>query len=135
MTQFNQATSILVTGSTDAFEKQKQQLTPENFDHTRRDGDFDLVGATRAVLQNAGIDTTAYDNSRIIQDASSLRPQAQRHLLNRFFRHQLMSVTNVNSIEERTNLIEDGEFEDWLRLFTNSVVPFLVTHSLPKNLF
>lgn len=133
--QHNQATSILSTGSTEAYDKQREALTPQNFDHTRKEGDFDLIGAVRGILEGAGIDVSAYDNSRIVQDAGALRPEAQRHLLNRFFRNQIMTVTTVNSIEERTNLIEDGEISDWIRLFTNSVVPFLVTHSLPKNLF
>lgn len=133
--QHNQATSILSTGSTEAFEKQRNALTPENFEHTRKEGDFDLISAVRGILQNAGIDTVVYDSSRIVIDANNLRPEAQRHLLNRFFRNQIMTVITVNSIEERTNLIDDGEIDDWIRLFTTSVVPFLVTHSLPKNLF
>lgn len=131
----NQATSILATGSTEAYEKQQRVLTPENVRTVRQEGDYDLIAAARNVLATEGVDITNYDGSRIIQEATNLRPEAQRYCLNRFFRNQMMSVTTADSIEARTNLVEDGEFEDWLRLFQSGVVPFLKEHSLPKNIF
>lgn len=134
----NEATSIMHFGSVDAYREQINHDPAAIFKEARQATDFDFVLEVRNILINAGASAeqiTAYDTAKIIADAQSMRPDAQRHLINRFFRTQMLSLREVDSIVVRTYLIDAGEYSDWIRLFKDSVVPFLIRNSLPKVLF
>ncbi|MCK9517318.1 MAG: hypothetical protein M0Q87_14945 [Ottowia sp.] len=95
--------------------------------------DMDLVAIVREDLINSGLAnhlSTAYDNSRFIQEAVGKDSNVQRFLLNRYWTQQLMSAKQV-SIEERYCLIPNGDVQDWLRLFRSKVLPFIVQNDLP----
>lgn len=60
----------------------------------------------------------------------------QRYVLNRFFTIQIYNVeinnVAVNGYGERYVLMPDGTDSEWLSMFRRRVVPFLITHNLPK---
>lgn len=104
------------------------------YQEVRQPGDADLVQEIRQILVESGLGLLAqanYDTHRFIQEASVKRPEIQRFLINKFWHLQLPSV-DANSIEERFHLIDNGEDRDWLNMFRIKVVPFLVTHQLPR---
>lgn len=57
--------------------------------------------------------------------------------INRFWRDQLtfleMSSTGIDTRGARECLIDQITFNDWLRLFQAHVIPFVLTHSLPRQ--
>lgn len=134
----NEATSIMNFGSVDAYRQQVNHDPSAIFREPRQAGDFDFVTEVRNILIASGAgaeQVTAFDTAKIIIDAQAMRPDAQRHLINRFFRTQMLALREVDSIVVRTYLIDAGEYSDWIRLFKDSVVPFLIRNSLPKVLF
>lgn len=136
----NEATSIMNFGTADVYRsKQQQQQDPAAiFKAPREPGDFDFISEIRGLLIISGVTNEcleAFDSSKLIQDAVHMRPDAQRHLVNRFFRGQILSIRDFDTIGVRTCLIDGGEYSDWMRLFKESVVPFLIQNSLPKTLF
>lgn len=136
----NEATSIMNFGTADVYRKQvEQQQDPAAiFKAPREPGDFDFIAEVRGLLIMNGVTTDclqAFDTARLIQDATHMRPDAQRHLVNRFFRGQILSIRDTDTIAVRTCLIDSGEYSDWMRLFKESVVPFLIQNSLPRQLF
>lgn len=136
----NEASSIMSFGTAEVYrERLAQEQDPTAmFKAPREPGDFDFIAEIRTllVINNASNECLqAFDTSRLIQDAVHMRPDAQRHLVNRFFRGQILSIRDVDTIGVRTCLIDGGEYSDWMRLFKDSVVPFLIQNSLPKVLF
>ena len=106
------------------------------YQESRLPEDADLVQDIRKVLHEVGLGLLTqanYDAHRFIQEASYKRPKVQRYLINKFWHLQISSI-EANSIEERYHLIDNGEDSDWLRMFRAKVVPFLITHNLPRNL-
>jgi hypothetical protein len=99
------------------------------------EGDIDLVSEVRRVLVEAGLNQLVeanYDNNRFIVDAANKPSSVQRFLLNRFWNYQLVSCEAV-SIDERYCLIPNGTVQDWLKLFTEKVLPFAIANQLPKS--
>jgi len=139
----NEATSILMSGSLQPFDQQRQEAAMANnplamFVEPRHPDDICLVSIVRDCFARHGFSQEAIDyfnNTKLVIDASFMRPIAQRHLLNRFFRSQMLAIRDQNSINERTCLIDTGEFSDWSRLFEESVIPFMLKNNLPRNLF
>lgn len=108
----------------------------ESYLDTRRADEFDLVGAVRTTMLNAGLGQRIpefFDSNIYIIDAANKKPEVQRYLLNRYFNTQLMNA-DANSIDERFCLIPNGEIADWLRLFTDKVLPFIIANDLPKGI-
>lgn len=130
------AMSILATGNLDAYKTQTQKQTPVTImNKTREEGGFDLIEATRQILSESGLGQNIqfFDTNHHIVNAKSLNYEAQRFILNTYFRIQLMSI-NESSTDERFNLIDTGSPQDWLRLFQHFIVPFLIKHNLPKSI-
>lgn len=106
----------------------------ELYKTAREQGEIDLVEETRRRLIEAGLSnevTCAFDTNQYVIDAVDKKPEVQRYLLNRFWNVQLLT-SNAESFEERYCLIPNGDIEDWLRLFSKKIVPFAVTHRLPR---
>ena len=105
----------------------QEYLTP------RRPDDVDLVVLVRQLLVDAGVSQqqlTAFDTAHYVTDAAPKNPEAQRYILNRFWSLQLMTCA-TQSVEERYHLIPNGAIEDWVRLFKDKVLPFIVKNNLP----
>jgi hypothetical protein len=129
----NLATSILATGSKDAYVQAAKTRDTSLLDMVREEGDTDLICACVDVLKESGLGQKIdifLDNHNIISGIK-LKPEAQRFLLNQYWRVQLMSAP-VSSTNERFNLIDTGTPSDWLRLFKQFIIPFIVEHDLPK---
>lgn len=108
----------------------KQYLQP------KPDGDLDLITVVRAKMLDAGLKKLVesnFDTNHFIIEASGKHSTAQRYLLNRFWSLQLMSSPKV-STEERYCLIPNGSVDDWLRLWTDKVLPFIISNNLPIKL-
>jgi len=106
----------------------------ERFSAPRQDGDIDLVTLVRNQLVASGMfngqSINGFDNDPIIMEAVDKQSHIQRFLLNRYWTRQLMML-NIDTIEIRLHLIANGSEEDWMRLFTNTVLPFVFQHQLP----
>lgn len=112
-----------------------EQLQPrfEQYHQTKDANDIDLTAVVRTILVEAGLlqyVIAAYDNDRFILEAQNKPSEVQRFLLNRYWSFQLMQ-SEKSSIEERSYLIPNGEIEDWIRLFQNKVLPFILENNLP----
>lgn len=111
-----------------------QQPNQHIFTDARLPDDINLVDTVAELLiqNNCPQDrlNDYYYSNHYIHDARNLRPEAQRFLLNRYWNLQLLSI-NKSSIEERYCLISNGEFEDWLKLFSKVVIPFVIENNLP----
>lgn len=97
--------------------------------------DIDLVLIVRNMFLDQGMEASmaiGFDCDQHIVDARNKRPEVQRHLLNRYFNLQLM-YASVDSSAQRYCLIPDGEIEQWLAFFKQSVLPFCVQHGIPNK--
>lgn len=106
------------------------------FTEARLETDICLVSQVRELLANSGLlpnVTVYFDTCPYIQEAYQMRPEGQRFLLNRFWNLQLL-VANANTVDERFCLISNGEYNDWLRLFKDKILPFAILHRLPTQL-
>lgn len=139
----NEATSILLHGSVTPFAQQAAEHQAINnpellFKEARLPDDYCFVTHIQTVMVTRGFSPetqTNFAEAKIVIDARQMRPIAQRVLMNRFFRTQMLSVRECDSINERSCLIDNGEYQDWMRLFEETVVPFLIQNCLPKKLF
>lgn len=97
---------------------------------------IDLIGEVRSLLISAGVSndrvSNFYDKNHYIQKGLNKPPEVQRFLLNQFWNIQLM-LTPTLTIDERFSLVPNGNLEDWLKLFTLSVLPFVVNNNLPTE--
>ncbi len=96
-------------------------------------GDVDLVSEVRQLLIANGLGNLIeynYDGHRYIMDAMNKQSEVQRFYLNRFWNLQLMKAPEV-SIEERYNLLPNGDTRNWLEVFKAKIMPFIIKHRLP----
>lgn len=108
----------------------------ESYMSPRGHGEFDLVAACRQALIDAGLlpeVQSGFDTHPNIIDATTKKPEVQRHMLNQFWNLQLLASSG-NTYEVRYCLIPNGDVQDWLRLFKEKVVPAAVQHRLPRVL-
>jgi hypothetical protein len=113
--------------------QQRLQDGVQEYYQPKPDGDIDLVLEVRSRMLSCGLHANVqvgFDNNRFIIEATGKPSQVQRHLLNRYFSQQLASSSKP-SIEERYCLIPNGEIKDWLTLFEQKVLPFLMENNLP----
>lgn len=99
----------------------------------RSEQDLNLVNDVRELLVTSGLLPEVvknFDTSKYIQDASEMHPEGQRFLLNRYWNLQLLAI-EPTTIEERFCLITNGEYQDWLRLFKDKILPCAVSNRLP----
>ena len=97
------------------------------------EGDIDLVAQVRNLLVSAGLAKQVeifYDKHQYVIDAAGKESSVQRHMLNRYWNLQLSMCPN--NMDTRFYLVPNGKITDWLRLFTDSVLPFIVQNQLPR---
>lgn len=105
----------------------------EYYSGAKEEQDIDLISVVRSQLVSSGLAnrlSTAFDSNRFIVEAAGRKSDIQRFLLNRYWNQQLMS-SNKMSIEERYCLIPDGSTDEWLKLFQDKVLPFIIENGLP----
>jgi hypothetical protein len=102
----------------------------------RVENEIDLVSEVRQILVNAGLANIlneTFDNHHFVKEAINKPSHVQRYFMNRYWSLQLMTVPS-KSIEQRYCLIPNGEIKDWLRLFNQAIVPFLIGNNLPVKI-
>ncbi len=99
----------------------------------RKEDDIDLVEIVREKLLSIGKeqDIALFDNNEYILDAKNRRPKIQRFILNKYWTLQILNIDNVDSIDVRYCLVNDGDIDKWIDLFNKKVVPFIIEHDLP----
>jgi len=105
----------------------------EQYNAGRQETDINLVQEVRNMMMSSGLGQAipeAFNNNRFIVEAENKAPLAQRFLLNRYWSLQL-AQSKKPSGEERYCLIHDGEVSDWLKLFQQKVLPFVIENNLP----
>lgn len=105
----------------------------EQFFMPRLENEIDLVSEVRNILIEAGLGNIladTYDSHHFILEAVNKPSHVQRYFMNRYWNLQLMTIPS-KSIEQRYCLIPNGEISDWLKLFKQSVIPFLIGNNLP----
>lgn len=103
------------------------------FSSPRQEGELDLVSICRTMLVEAGLMqsvTAAFDQNQYIRDAISLGPEAQRFLLNKFWHLQLISL-GCDTQKERFCLLDQGDYNEWIRCFREAVLPKVIEYKLP----
>ncbi len=68
------------------------------------------------------------------REPNSNNTQDHIRAANQFWREQLASVTMINTMDARRNLIDAIDMHDWLRLFAQYVAPVVVSMDLPQEL-
>ena len=104
------------------------------YNMAKPEGELDLIAVVREDMESAGLgDQLAehYDNNQWIMDGKNKIAEVQRYLLNRYLNFQLQQCP-VSSIDARYSLLKKGKIENWLQLFRDNVLPFMVEHRLPK---
>lgn len=144
------ASSILLAGNAETIAKNKARKAAayakklegakisniDIFAEPRKEYEVDLVGEVRKLLiaGGQGPNIQNYDNYQLIKDAAPIGPVGQMFLLNRYWRLQLIGVDTESSLDARSHLIDDIPNEDWLRLFQEGVLPFILKHCLPRQM-
>jgi hypothetical protein len=103
------------------------------FFQPKPEGDTDLVGEVRNLLIGAGLLQQValhFDTHEHVMGAVGKESSVQRHLLNRYWNLQLSMCPN--NMDVRFYLVPNGKISDWLRLFSESVLPFVVQNQLPR---
>lgn len=95
--------------------------------------DIDLIAEVRATLVAAGLGNKlaeAFDTNRFILEAAGKHSSVQRYFMNRYWGQQLL-YAKVQSIDERYCLLPNGTIQDWLNLFQQKILPFVIANDLP----
>jgi hypothetical protein len=83
----------------------------------------------------AGLDVgCAWRFVQLYREPNSNNLNDHIHAANQFWRDQLSSVPMVNTMEVRSNLIDQIDMADYLRLFAQNVAPVIVAMDLPQEL-
>lgn len=104
------------------------------FNQDRQETEVDLVDFVRSLLIQSGLSLNVqefFNKDRRIVDASTRTTDVQRFLLNQYFNMQLMNAS-VSSIDQRAALLSSGDIRDWMVLFRERVLPFLIEQDLPR---
>lgn len=104
---------------------------------TRQVGDIDLIKCVRDILVRHGLKQKVeqlFDTDVNIVYASSLGPKAQRDVLITFWNLQFMTV-DKGGYEERAILGLPFSDEDWIRVFVEKLIPFIIDNDLPRGLY
>lgn len=99
----------------------------------KNENEIDLIDAVRQYLIQAGLQDRVnqfYDTNRFIKEGIGKNAEVQRFLLNRYWTTQLMNA-NSESMNQRIALISNGDVRDWLVLFHERVLPFVIEQNLP----
>lgn len=97
---------------------------------------INLIEEVRKLLTLNGLEKNArehFDTDKRLSNVYNAPPDAQRTALNRYWVLQLYKAAQDGS-EQRFCLTPGGTFEEWLGMFKNKIIPFLVSNNLPTAL-
>lgn len=100
-------------------------------------GDIDLIQCVRDILIRHGLKKKVeelFDTDVNIIYAANLGPKAQRDVLIAFWNLQFMNCGN-SGFEERACLGLPFNDTDWIRVFVEKLLPFIIDNDLPKALY
>lgn len=100
-------------------------------------GGVDLINEVRDILIGEGLGRqveTYFDTNELILQSVGKDSVVQRFNLNRYWTLQILASNDPRTSDVRYHLIHSGNPSDWLDLFKEGVVPFIVHHHLPKQL-
>lgn len=100
-------------------------------------GDLDMIACVRDILVRNGLKKKVeelFDTDVNIIYAQKLGPKAQRDVLIAFWNLQFMNV-EVGGFEERACLNLPFSDTDWIRVFVEKLLPFIIDNDLPKGLY
>jgi hypothetical protein len=113
----------------------------QQYHSNKPEGDIDLISVVEKVFTTYGIQDKipVFRSHRHVIEAQNKSSVAQRWLLNNYFRLQILSVgTKSGSLaspaEARYCLIDNGSIDDWIKLFNQNVMPFLLENKLPVHI-
>lgn len=69
----------------------------------------------------------------LVSSVAGIIPTSQRVNVNRYFMNLLMlfrSKVTVNVVDVSQYLVNDGDIEDWFKLFSEFVLPFIKVHKV-----
>lgn len=101
----------------------------------QKPGDFDVTKAVRAILVQTGTtqeQLTVYDNNGDIRASVGKAPETQIFYQKRFWIHQLITLFNVNTMEDRLLINQFQDPQSWFTYFANNIVDLANVHGLPK---
>lgn len=100
-----------------------------------KENEINLVFAVRDILIGAGLLKNVeahFDTNLSIQYATQMPFDQQRFYMNQYWITQLM-CTGKNTMEERFCLIDTGTAKDWIHLFKERLLPFIISNQLPTG--
>ncbi len=98
-------------------------------------GDFDVTKAVREILVRTNSteqQLAVYDNNVDINTSIGKAPETQLFFQKRFWIHQLIALTHVNTMEDRLLINQFTDPQNWFTYFANNVVDLANIHGLPK---
>jgi hypothetical protein len=112
-------------------------MKPHNVTETNAAGNeldpHDLVGAVSQLLAHNGHpNPTAWQGGLHPDALNHPEPGVRRFQINRHLRLILAQVTEENTMDIRFCLVDNGGFDDWLRLLGEMVIPCMVKYQLPR---
>lgn len=108
----------------------------ESFYKQREEGEFDLVAKCRELMLSKGLEEqvlSAWDTDSNIIEAAPLCFASQRFIINKYWQLQLFTLEK-DTQKERFCLIDKGEPKDWVKCFTDVILPRVVAEGLPRVL-
>lgn len=103
----------------------------------KQNSDIDLINEVRNILIGEGLGRQVeayFDTNELILQSLGKDSVVQRFNLNRYWTLQILASNDPRSSDVRYHLIHSGNPSDWLDLFKEGVVPFIVHHHLPREL-
>lgn len=98
-------------------------------------GEICLVSEIRRLLieSGQGANVQYFDNHPRIVEATGKIADVQRYCINQFW-HVQLGACEKNSFNERSMLLERGPFSEWLSVFRQGIIPFIIENDLPRPL-
>lgn len=95
---------------------------------------IELIDSIGKMLETIGlIERNKYLNSPIIIDSRGKDVLYQRIMINRYFINELLKWRAGNEVavnEVIACLFNDGDLDDWLRVFASTVLPFIKNNNV-----
>jgi hypothetical protein len=94
--------------------------------------DIDMISAVRDIMLANGLAPAInnFNNHRFIKEAENKPSVVQRVLLNRYWSMQFMSCS-IDASNQRFMLLPDGTITNWLQIFSDNLIPFILDQHLP----
>lgn len=98
--------------------------------------EINLIIEVKNLLYSSGLKINCDNNflkNPIIENAIDYGALYQREYLNKFWLYQLVQFGS-ESINQRFCLVDSGTPQEWLQLFRESILPFVIEKNLPLKI-